>query len=375
MSQMRYAIVVNTPVPESGGEDVPRKDYMLVAQSLNAQVIGPRPGNQRGGRFIALLAQAWHAFRRRHEYDVVVTMSEQVGLLLALLFKVARCDKTHVMVSHYLTPFRKSGFLRLLNVDSHITMFICYGSAQASFLTEDLGIPADKVETVLHPADSLFWRPMAIPTERVIVSAGMLARDYGTLLKAVEGLDVDVVIAADSPWVNGGRRQSNGRVPNKVRFVRCTPSELRDLYSHSLFVVVPLTTANVQAGSLVIYESMAMGKAVVTTANGGNVDIVTDGETGYYAPPGDHRALRQAIERLLNEPAQARRMGARARQMVERGLNLDSYVRSVTQLVRQSHRQRATTTKGGRLPRRPTAVGHHHLAANKNASDTLETDE
>ncbi len=378
MGQMRYAIVVSTPIPESGGEDVPRKDYMLLAQSLNAQLIGPHPRYQRvarGGRLIALLAQARHAFRQRHEYDVVVTRSEQVGLLLALLFKLARCNKRHVMVSHYLTPRRKSVFLRLFNVDSHITTFICYGSAQAWFLTEELHIPADKVETVLHPADSLFWRQTDIPTERVIVSAGMLARDYGTFLKAVKGLDVDVVIAADSPWVNGGRRQPNGKVPNRVRFVRCTPLELRDLYSRSLFVVVPLTTANVQAGSLVIYESMAMGKAVVATANGGNVDIVADGDTGYYVPPGDHRALRQAIERLLAEPAQARRMGARARQVVERGLNMDSYVRRVTQIVRESDRQRAATTKGNRLHQRPTAVGNHHLTANKAVLDTLETDE
>lgn len=342
---MKCLIVVNTPMPwrlgrERQEEEEPRRDYLLLAASMDAQVVAPQRGFARGLsdlRFLSYLSLAWQAFRRRDDYDVVVTMSEQVGLLLALLFKVARREKTHIMITHYMTPARKRAFLRLLRVHSHVTKFICYGTVQAEFLTKDLGVVEEKVEFVLHPTDQLFWRPMPLPQGRFIFSAGMLARDYDTLVEAVEGLDIDVVIAANSPWVNGKKGPPAGSVRGRVKFVQCTPSEMRELYARSLFVVVPLVPVNIQAGSMVIYESMAMGKAVVTTANGGNVDIVRDGETGYYVPPGDTMALRETIIRLLENPAETKRMGARARELVERELNLDTYIQRVLEIVRDGY--------------------------------------
>ena len=349
----RFAVVVNTSTPpEFQDEDAPRIDYLELADALGAEIITPNPslGTSRIGRLGSYLSATWNAFRRRNEYDVVLTMSEQVGLGLALLFKLTRSSKGHVMISHYLTPARKSLFVRLLHVDSHITKFICYGSAQARYLVENLSVPEEKVATILHPADADFWRPTPGTPDRMIVSAGMLARDYDTLLEAVKGLDVDVVIAAASPWVSRDTPADNGAL-NRVKFVRCTAAELRELYARSLFSVVPLVPANIQAGSLVIYESMAMGKAVITTANGGNLDIVREGETGRYSPPGDAVALRQAIVRLLENPDDAIRMGERARALVEQGLNLDSYVEKVVGLVR------GLPKPSEAIDRTPTSVG------------------
>ena len=340
-SRTRYAIVLP---PMAASADLangaaPRKDYLLLAESLGALIIpakGP-VGRLPGAGLIAFLAQAWQAFRRRGDYDVALTMSEQVGLPLALLFKLARCRKPHVMISHYMTPTRKSIFFRLFRVHSHIAKIICYGSAQASFLTDALGVPADKVEMVYHGADSLFWRPAPSAPERLILSAGNGARDYRTLLEAVDAdLGVEVVIAAFSPWVSGGQDYPIEQVPNNVTFARSSPEELRDLYARCLFAVVPLVPVNSQYGTLVTYEAMAMGKAVVTTANGGNVDAVRDGETGWYVRPGDAGALRCVIARLLGDPDEAARMGRRARELVEQGLNLDAYVEKVTEITCQA---------------------------------------
>lgn len=362
MQKTRYAIVLNTGLThefENASPETqrPQKDYMLLADSLNATLIFPEASDSGFGawrkRFGAFVAQAWHAYRRRDEYDVVLTMSEQVGLVLALLFKITRCNKTHIMISHYLTPFRKNMFLRLFHVQSHIDKFICYGSAQRSFLIETLKVHPDKVEMVLHPADANFWKPASLSEpESGIVSAGMLARDYETLFSAVADLDVDVTVAAASPWTGDKRCASDGTNSDRVKFVRCSPAEMRELYAHSLFVVVPLLPVNIQAGSLVIYEAMAMGKAVVTSDNGGNLDIVEDGVTGCYVPFGDHRALRNTVAYLLEHPDAAKAMGVEARKVVERELNLGNYIRRVTEIVttasgHSGHALNPTTSSGG----------------------------
>ncbi len=76
-----------------------------------------------------------------------------------------------------------------------------------------------------------------------------------------------------------------------------------------------------------------MGRPVIVTASEGQIDLVREGETGLYVPPGDPGALRAAIERLLDDPALAREMGRKGRAFAEAHLSLDDYVARVAALV------------------------------------------
>ena len=59
-----------------------------------------------------------------------------------------------------------------------------------------------------------------------------------------------------------------------------------------------------------------MEKPVIASRIGGLLDIVIDGKTGFLTTPGDPRALRQAIQSLLDSPARRESMGAMAKQRV-----------------------------------------------------------
>ena len=66
----------------------------------------------------------------------------------------------------------------------------------------------------------------------------------------------------------------------------------------------------------VAMEAMSVGKPVIASRIGGLVDIVIDGETGFLVPPGDHQALREAMQSLLDDPVQRERMGNVAKQRI-----------------------------------------------------------
>jgi glycosyltransferase involved in cell wall biosynthesis len=82
-------------------------------------------------------------------------------------------------------------------------------------------------------------------------------------------------------------------------------------------LVLPLQANDFQAGITTILEAMSMERPVVCTATLGQTDVVVDGVNGLYVPPGDVEAMRQAIQRLIDDPDDAAAMGKRGRELVE----------------------------------------------------------
>jgi glycosyltransferase involved in cell wall biosynthesis len=78
----------------------------------------------------------------------------------------------------------------------------------------------------------------------------------------------------------------------------------------SLFAVVPSLWP--EPFGLVALEAAAAGKAVIASDIGGLMDIVVDGQTGLLVAPNNRPALRQAINRLVDEDAIRAGMGRAA---------------------------------------------------------------
>jgi len=66
----------------------------------------------------------------------------------------------------------------------------------------------------------------------------------------------------------------------------------------------------------VLREALAMARPAVATEIDGTPELVRPGETGLLVPPKNPEALARAILQLLNNRAEAQRMGARGRQLV-----------------------------------------------------------
>jgi glycosyltransferase involved in cell wall biosynthesis len=64
----------------------------------------------------------------------------------------------------------------------------------------------------------------------------------------------------------------------------------------------------------VIAEGMAMGKPVVAAMNGGPLEIIRDGQTGFLVPSGDLEKLAHRIIGLLTDRSRAEALGRNARQ-------------------------------------------------------------
>jgi len=318
----------------------PRPDYAVLAHEFGADLLdfaGARRRSGRFGRIIERLAGlkallAWVTFRSRRAYDVVVTDGEQIGLPFAALCRGSgRGRARHFMIVHVLSVRKKTIPWRLLRLGRYVDKLIVYASAQQRFAIERLGVPPQRVVLSPFMVDTVFFAPA--PPERsprrMICSVGLERRDFHTLCAAVEGLDVEVVLAVGSNWSTQPDRITGSPLPSNVSLCTLDFIALRALYAECLFVVMPLDETDFQAGVTTILEAMAMGKAVVCSATSGQTDVLVDGRTGLYVPPRDPVALRAAIERLLADAEYAAELGRAARADAEARFDVVHYAKGL----------------------------------------------
>ena len=336
----------------------PRTPYVELARELDAEVIdaafvseGSRAARAVARRVGFVEGQVLETFRRRRRYRHIVAWADRIGMELALLHKIARSRRDLVLVSNWLAGDAKRIFLERLHVQSHIGAIVSYSSVQLEKGAERYRLPSSMLHLALQPADERFWKPTDTVPSDTICSAGWEGRDYATLVEAVRDIPIRVELAVGSLILSTAHRRQRSELfeskvgtgstfpPNVGYRLDLGATELRDLYARSRFVVVPLHDLEYDAGVTSVTEAMAMGKAVIVSRSRGQVDVIRDGVEGLYVPPGNPRALRQAIEQLLSHPDDAQRMGAAGRETVLRRHRLDDYVKRVATIVRGVHRR------------------------------------
>lgn len=314
----------------------PNPDYLEMARRFDADILDYSASQTEIGWFGQLLALlggpnlmlAWVCFLLRKKYRVIFTDGEQVGIPLAALLKLGgRHHVQHFMIVHILSVGKKMLFFDYLGIQSHIDRFLVYSSWQKRFIEERWRVPAERVTLTTFMVDAAFFAPAKVTPQprRMICAVGLEFRDYPTLIEAVRDLNVEVVIAAASPWSKRSDTSQNVELPKNVTVKKFTQFELRQLYADCLFMVMPLYNVEFQAGVTAILEAMSMKKTVICSKSKGQTDVIIDQETGLYVLPEDPVALRNAIQFLLDNPQMAEKMGAAAMQAVHRNLNLVSY--------------------------------------------------
>lgn len=331
-------VIPSDLAPEVAAGDRPRADYVELARTFQADLLDYAAARRQLGPLGKLIERiggaelmlAYACFSLRKRYRAIVTDGEQIGLPLAALLKLfsPRRRPRHLMITHIISVPKKQVFLDVLRVQQCIDRFLVYADVQRQFMLNRWHLTAEQVIHTPFMVDSRFFDPAladAPPKQVQICAVGLERRDYTTLLAAVADLPVQVVIAAGSPWSKRSINIDPQAIPANVQIKRFTFRELRQLYADSRFLVMPLEPVQFQVGVTALLEAMSMGKAVICSQIPGQTDVVREGVTGRYVPHSDPVALRGAISALLDNPAEAERMGRAGRAAVVETLNLDTY--------------------------------------------------
>lgn len=185
----------------------------------------------------------------------------------------------------------------------------------------DAGLFAQTVQVISNGIDldtlARSSRPVAVPIleERPLhfVCAAYLGKHKGILhlLEALERLHGQSEFTGRWQLTLAGHGDlaqkinmdnARGRFGTALTFAgRIERSAMFELLARADVVVLPSIWPENEPVTML--EAIASGKAQIATRIGGNVELIRDGETGLLVPPGDGKALAEAMASLLRAPA------------------------------------------------------------------------
>jgi glycosyltransferase involved in cell wall biosynthesis len=264
------------------------------------------------------------------------------GLAAAVASRTPAVLATHQLIPPF-TLTRRAWFQQRL-LGSAVGRRIAVSEDTSQRLQDLFGWPREKI-AVVHNGVPLPPKPVPVDPD---LRAELVHEDRAVLLvparldplkgheilfEAVRSLErVQVILAGD-----GQERTRLERLADELGLsARVTFLGFRDDMPRLLACADVVVLPSLREGlPLALLEAMATGKPVVATAIGGTDEAVEDGITGFLVPPGDAGALAAAVERALDDPAEAQRRAAAGAERVASLFTADQMVKRTEALYEE----------------------------------------
>jgi L-malate glycosyltransferase len=241
----------------------------------------------------------------------------------------------------------------IANADVVRTQLISEGVSGERIVTIYNGLDLERVRLPAEFNPDAALRELGLPEAdhqlvTIIANLRHQVKNHAMFLRAARTISQKVpsarfVIAGEGDLMRGLRSMAADLgLSEKVFFIgRC--KSIGELLSVSNVCVLSSTA---EGFSNSILEYMAAARPVVSTDVGGAREAVVDGQTGYLVRSDDDDAMAHRVTYLLSQPALAREMGKRGRQIVEQKFSCKRQLERTQQLYDRllsqspsSHRQ------------------------------------
>jgi glycosyltransferase involved in cell wall biosynthesis len=182
-----------------------------------------------------------------------------------------------------------------------------------------------KIVVIPNYVDTELFRPLdgIDKSPRRIIFVGRLdpQKNLSSLLDAVKGLDVELMIIGDGPLRTELSRKVKAEKISNIKFLSIIPNERLpfELNKAELFVLPSLYEGNPKA----LLEAMACGLPVIGTNVKGVKEIIKNGVNGLICET-DSKSIKRAILFLLNNQELNEKLSLNARYFIKKNYSLDN---------------------------------------------------
>ncbi len=252
---------------------------------------------------------------------------------------------SHLHSTHYY--YQKKHLLTEKFLAKFTDRILCCSEAVKKWAQESEGIPAKQLVVVYNGIEVDRYQPNVeigelrkrlhlTGEERIIGTVGRLepVKNQTLLLEAASRVKEKVpnlkVILVGEGSLRASLLETAARLglEEAVIFTGRTDQVARYLSLMEVFVLC----SRLEGLAMVLLEAMAAGKPVISTRVGGIPEVIGDEVTGLLVPPGDAKALSEAIIYLLTHPEEAKRMGDEGRVLCQEKFSTETMVKRIEEL-------------------------------------------
>ena len=294
-------------------------------------------------RWIKELSQQLRVLRSASQFDVLYCGCQHGALLLGLLRWMGWLKVPVVVTMHHMVhPVFRNRWMFKACFGS-FSGFACLHQRVARELADVFSVPSEKIAVVEWGVDSEFYQASnsvdasSVNTGRrqpLVVSAGRTFRDFGVLIRALKDSNIPLDIFCTQDSRPDDEVSQNITIHAPV-YLASTHSLLA-AYREARVVAIPMISLPQKLiGLTSLLDAMALGKPVVMTRNECiSIDIEQEG-IGTWIDVGDEEGWRQAISRLLSDPALADNMGQRALLLAQGRYHINTFAAQLDSALRR----------------------------------------
>ena len=274
----------------------------------------------------------WRALRRFRPDVIAASGYHYFATLQVLAF--ARVHHTPVVLwsgSHLRSGFIKASWKEAYKrwVIAQFDAYLTYGTASKEQLMHH-GAPADRIVVGCNTVDVHWFKERAdalrsptastSPVRLLFVGRLVPIKNVSALISAVgrlqrRGLAISLTIVGDGPERAALAAEILREEARHVTFLGfLTGEDLIRAYVDADALILPSTN---ELWGLVVNEAAACGiPSVVSTLCGAAQDLIEQGVTGLTFDPTVPAALEHALDRIVADPSERRRMGEAAQRLI-----------------------------------------------------------
>jgi len=251
----------------------------------------------------------------RKKYDVLITYRDRASNIFSMIQGLFGKKIHHIMLNCLWTipKTRMFKILRQKNLEISllgVDKFAVSATHETEGYYKIFNLPKDKFTYIPYYFTPAASRPKVTEGNYIFSGGHPSYRDYDTLLKAVEGLDIQCKIATQLP-----EHFSRMKIPSNVYISYMPEKEYFRCMAECKMVIVPLRKDHFRStGQRTYLNAMLMGKPIIVCDDKGAYDYIDNGNDGIIIPPCNAEALKKTIKRVLNSDGEIEIMTERAKE-------------------------------------------------------------
>ncbi len=289
------------------------------------------------GYDLSLSLRLWLRSRRHSSVGLVegsrpVTVFSLFRSLLPTKGKV-------ILYGFYLYPSTGARKHLLRRIIRSVNLCIVWSRRQGENYCRELQLPPNQFAVIPYKSyDSKYARSAPVFRGDFVFSGGDSERDYATLFRAVDGLDIPVIVSSTLASDPRGLK-----VPENVLLIRAQDPYFARLMAAARIVVIPLVAGRLRAaGDGSFMNAMWHGVPVICADDISAPEYIDNWVDGVVVAPGDAAALRTALVRLWQSPDKAREIGEAGRTKIESAYTHKHFRRRMIEIAFRISRLRDT---------------------------------